>query len=91
MPMFDHFITLEIAEPSFEQRRKRELRKEIDDLWSAITSVQADIGEERRCRGLSVEAGTLSFRSPKMAALQLALNELSRLHSAALAEHANLV
>jgi len=89
--VFDHFTTLEIAEPSFEQRRRHELRKEIDDLWSAITSVQADIGEERRCRGLSVEAGMLSFRSPKMAALQLGLNELSRLHSAALAEHANLL
>src|SRR6266704_279318 len=75
--VFDHFTTLEIAEPSFEQRQRHELRKEI--------------GEERRCRGLSVEAGMLSFRSPKMAALQLGLNELSRLHSAALAEHANLL
>ncbi len=83
--------TVEKSTEPWEVRRKRELRKEIDDLWSAITSVHADMGEERRCRGLSVEAGMLSFRSLKMEALQLGLNELSRLHSAALAEHANLV
>jgi hypothetical protein len=84
-------LLIPIETEPWEVKRKRVLRKEIDDLWSAIISVQADIGQEKMRSGLCAEAGMPTPRSPKMDALHLGLNELSRLHSAALAEHANLV
>jgi hypothetical protein len=75
----------------FHIRRKRELLCDLKFYDGGLASLHDAIGEARRESGLTIQTYLpTSAMGPRMRALMSGLNELSKWHSAALAELAPL-